>query len=93
MRTFSDFGIFIPCNTNGEVRTTCPRCSESRRKSRDACLAVNADTGAWLCHHCGWKGGLHGRLSAVALPPTPRPPVPPDDHSRGGRTSPTTART
>jgi putative DNA primase/helicase len=82
MRTWADVGITLPSGTTGEVRTTCPQCSASRRKSRDACLAVNADTGTWLCHHCGWKGGLHGRLPASTLSPLPPPPVRPDERKR-----------
>src|SRR5262249_53095772 len=66
----------------GEVRTPCPQCSPSRRKSHEACLAVNAATGTWLCHHCGWKGGLHGRSQAPALPPVPRPPAQSDQRKR-----------
>jgi putative DNA primase/helicase len=82
VRTWADVGIEIPNGTTGEVRTICPQCSPTRRKSRAACLAVNADTGTWLCHHCGWKGGLHGRLHPSALPPLPRPPAQPDERKR-----------
>jgi putative DNA primase/helicase len=82
VRTWADVGLELPYGTTGEVRTTCPQCSPSRRKSRVACMAVNADTGTWLCHHCGWKGGLHGRLQASVLPPRPRPPVQPDARKR-----------
>ncbi len=37
-------------------RTTCPQCSDSRRKSHDRCLWVSLETGAYKCHHCGWEG-------------------------------------
>lgn len=82
MRTWADFDIVIPYGATGEVRTTCPQCSPSRRKSRDVCLAINADQGTWLCHHCGWRGSLHGRLHAPALPALPRPPAQPDERKR-----------
>ena len=82
MRPFIDFGIVISYGTTGEVRTTCPQCSPSRRKSRVACLAVNADTGTWLCHHCGWKGGLYGRSQYSLLSPYPCPPAQPDERKR-----------
>jgi hypothetical protein len=59
-----------------------PAVSPSRRKSRVACLAVNADAGTWLCHHCGWRGGLHGRLHACVPPPVPRPQAQPDERKR-----------
>lgn len=55
--SFTDYGIQI--NQSGvEVRTICPQCSPSRKKHTDPCLAVNTVDGIWLCHHCGWAGGL-----------------------------------
>jgi putative DNA primase/helicase len=82
MTSWAALGIALPYGTAGEVRTTCPRCSEARRKSRDACLAVNTDKGTWYCWHCGWKGALQAR----ALPREPatvsRPPVQPDERKR-----------
>ncbi len=57
-KTFLDFGIEILPGRSGEVDTTCPRCSPTRKKSRDRCLSVNTDKGTWLCMHCGWSGGL-----------------------------------
>jgi hypothetical protein len=82
MRTWADVGITLPSGTTGEVRTTCPQCSPTRRKNRVACLAVNAETGTWLCHHCGWKGGLHGHLHPSPLPPLLRSPAQPDERKR-----------
>lgn len=44
---------------SGERRFCCPPCG--RGKPRDAAhrsLAVNSDTGAWICHRCGEKGIL-----------------------------------
>jgi len=54
---FSDYGIHISASS-GETRTTCPRCSHSRKKSKEKCLAVNIDKQVWDCKHCGWSGGL-----------------------------------
>jgi hypothetical protein len=48
---WSDHGIILPLQAAGEVRTTCLQCSASRRKSRDAYLAVNVEKGTWVCHH------------------------------------------
>jgi hypothetical protein len=45
MATFTEFGIDLPLGAIGEVRTTCLRCSASRRTSHDACLAVSVDEG------------------------------------------------
>jgi putative DNA primase/helicase len=82
MRTWADVGIDLPYGTAGEIRFPCPQCSPSRRKSHDACLAVNVDKGTWLCWHCGWHGGLHSRTQAPSLPPPPRPPAQPDERRR-----------
>lgn len=58
MKTFHDFRIKVPASAHGEVYTTCPECSHTRKKKRAKCLSVNVEKGAWICHHCGWKGGL-----------------------------------
>ena len=42
--------------TQGEVRHICYNCSEDRKKSNEKCLAINGETGAYLCHHCGDSG-------------------------------------
>tara|TARA_B100000214_G_scaffold372690_1_gene351433 strand:+ start:295 stop:2085 length:1791 start_codon:yes stop_codon:yes gene_type:complete len=42
--------------TQGEVRHTCYNCSGDRKKSNEKCLAINSETGAYLCHHCGDSG-------------------------------------
>ena len=58
MKTYQDFGIIIPSDSTGQITTTCPQCSEDRKKKTDKCLSVNADEGVWNCHHCGWTGTL-----------------------------------
>lgn len=55
---FERFNISIPAGAHGEIRAICPECSPLRRKKNVRCLAVNADKGTWLCHHCGWSGAL-----------------------------------
>lgn len=56
---YEDYGISLPNNKNaGEVQTTCPQCSETRKKKKDKCLSVQLDKQTWFCHHCGWKGYL-----------------------------------
>src|SRR2546426_170883 len=82
MRTWADFGIAIPYGTSGEVRIPCPQCSHTRRKSQDACLAVNIEKQTWMCWHCDWRGGLHGPIQTFTQPPFPRPPARPDDRKR-----------
>lgn len=59
METYEKYGIVLPNGrTTGEVYTTCPQCSESRKKSKDKCLAINLDKRVWHCNHCDWKGFL-----------------------------------
>jgi len=59
MSTFADYGIDVQAKTGPEIQTTCPKCSHERRKKTAKCLSVNTEKGAWICHHCGWSGGLH----------------------------------
>ena len=55
---FRDHAIDLPAGAAGQVRTTCPECSTSRKKANNRCLSISVDDGTWLCHHCGWTGGL-----------------------------------
>ena len=56
---FSDLGIDIKTSkTIGEYYTTCPKCSNDRKKKRVKCLSVNLESKVFFCNHCGWKGGL-----------------------------------
>jgi twinkle protein len=57
MKSFADFGISVP-RGSGNIKTTCPQCSDQRKKRRDPCLSVNVDEGVWNCWHCGWTGTL-----------------------------------
>lgn len=43
---------------SGSEKVPCPKCSESRRNKKDACLSVNITNGEYNCHHCGWKGNV-----------------------------------
>lgn len=58
MKTFADFGIEIPPGREGQIRTTCPKCSPTRRKKYVQCLSVNTEDNSWYCHHCHWNGRL-----------------------------------
>lgn len=58
---YADYGIEIPQGkTSGEVATTCPKCSSSRKPENQKikCLGVNLDKNCWRCNHCLWEGGL-----------------------------------
>lgn len=58
MKTWADYRIEVPTHAAGEVDTTCPECSSQRKKKTARCLSVNVEKGTWVCHHCGWSGGL-----------------------------------
>jgi len=74
----------------GEHRLPCPHCAAVKRRSRDDALAVRlAPDGAvlWLCHRCGWRGGMRPRSDRPTRlrrrtepsPPPPTRPAEPDD--------------
>jgi twinkle protein len=52
-------GIELKGRTSGSYKTTCPKCSETRRNKRDKCLSVDITEGVWNCHNCGWKGTVN----------------------------------
>jgi putative DNA primase/helicase len=72
--TLFDYGIEVPPGASGEIKTTCPQCSHTRRKKRDRCLSVNVDSGVWFCWHCGWRGGLKEGARRLLPPKKFTPP-------------------
>ena len=58
MRKFTDFNINTHGKTSGQIKTTCPRCSQSRKKKSEPCLSVEISLGTWTCWNCNWQGGL-----------------------------------
>ena len=52
-----DAGIKLT-RTSGQVKTKCPKCSDSRRNKTDTPLSVNINEGEYSCHNCGWKGNV-----------------------------------
>ncbi|MEW6711450.1 MAG: topoisomerase, partial [Candidatus Riflebacteria bacterium] len=58
MKQFSDYNISIKPGSTGEIKTTCPQCSASRKKKTYPCLNVNIEKSMWHCWHCGWSGNL-----------------------------------
>lgn len=52
------YGIHVRAGSRGDVKTTCPKCSSTRKHKTDPCLSVNMEEGVWNCHNCGWKGGI-----------------------------------
>lgn len=59
----ADQGIHLRSYAEGDRKVTCPRCSSQRTNKTDPCLSVtvNEDGAVWLCHHCGWRGGVSDR--------------------------------
>lgn len=55
-----------------EMRALCPNCSHDRKKDKDPCLAVNSDTGAYYCHHCGISGLLDDHKDETYEPIEPQ---------------------
>ena len=59
MDVYANYGITIPNGKYaGEVTTTCPQCSHTRKKKTDKCLSINLDKRVWRCNHCDWRGNL-----------------------------------
>ena len=58
MNSLFQLGINVDQLRGGNQKTTCPKCSSSRKNSSDPCLSVNVDEGVYNCHHCGWKGSI-----------------------------------
>jgi twinkle protein len=42
--------------SKGKIKTTCPKCSHTRKHRNERCLSVNVDIGAYTCWNCGWTG-------------------------------------
>lgn len=68
MKTFNDYNIDTEGKAGAEIRVLCPECSKDRKKAKKKDLSVNTMLGTWLCHHCGWKGGLNGNGKVYIKP-------------------------
>ena len=60
-----DYGINTKGKISGQFKTTCPKCSQDRKKKSDPCLSVNIDEQVWNCHNCGWTGSVNKRKEVV----------------------------
>jgi twinkle protein len=52
-------GISLKNYSVGAHKTTCPRCSHTRKDKKDPCLWVNikeVNHAMWKCHNCVWTG-------------------------------------
>jgi len=52
MRNFSKAGIDTGGRFSGKMRTTCPKCRDTRSNPGDKSLSVDLDTGWCHCFHC-----------------------------------------
>ena len=59
-KSFEEAGINVPVWAKGQVYTTCPKCTELRKRQNQSkkSLSVNVGAKVFNCHHCEW----HGRL-------------------------------
>ena len=59
-RALEERGIRLKQYQHGEHRASCPECD---RGPKDDALAVRMDDdgATWLCHRCGWSGGIPRR--------------------------------
>ena len=64
----NNLGIKVKIGQRGDVKVTCPKCSESRKNKREPCLSVNVDTGVWNCHNCQWAGVIKHNKKEYAIP-------------------------
>jgi twinkle protein len=71
MMTFAEYGIDLPSNAHGNVKTICPKCSHTRKHSRDRCLSVDVGNGVWNCHNCQWRGSLRSGEDSGNWQPRP----------------------
>lgn len=51
-KTKADFEIHFK-KYSGEEQSTCPMCSETRKKKTDKCFSYNHDKKVGRCNHCG----------------------------------------
>jgi len=50
--------VIVLKKQSGYEKTTCPKCSHTRKKKNDPCLSVTIDEGVYNCHNCGWSGSV-----------------------------------
>jgi len=83
----------VGARSPGPHRLPCPRCAQVKHRPRDDALSalLEPDGGlTWLCHRCGWRGGLPGARRPLRLnrpsglapsQPQPAPRAPQDDRT------------
>lgn len=56
---WAKLGIETKGKVSGNIKTTCPKCSHTRKKKNDPCLSVNLTEGLYNCHNCDFKGNAN----------------------------------
>ena len=56
---FNYLKVNLRNKVSGQIKTTCPHCTEDRKNKTDKSLSVNVTTGEYNCHHCGKTGNIH----------------------------------
>jgi hypothetical protein len=57
-QTLADVGMELPPSRADEIDDHLPRCSVTRKTSRDTSWSVNTMDGSCCCHHCSWANAL-----------------------------------
>lgn len=65
-------GINLKHSRRGQIKTTCPNCSEGRRNKKDPCLSVNIDEGTYNCHNCDFQGRVFEKTVKEYVKPVAR---------------------
>lgn len=83
---WQSLGIDTKGRSRGSFKTTCPKCSHTRRNKTEPCLSVDLDKNVWRCHHCDWRGPEKGYAKdrgLVGKGPAPvGSPLRPDERER-----------
>lgn len=56
---WQELGIDITKVRGEEGKTICPKCSHTRKNTREPCLSIHKTNGTYHCFHCGWKGSAN----------------------------------
>ena len=72
---WSETGIDLKGRNQGQLKTYCPKCNETRTNKRDKSLSVDIDKKVWNCHYppCSWSGGIMDELPSKTNYVRPEP--------------------
>jgi hypothetical protein len=71
-------GIVLKSTQYRTHRAACPKCANGKSRQHDHALAVtlNPDGAVWLCHRCGFKGGIRSQERLTHHRQHGRPSIP-----------------